>query len=381
VVLSNVYDENYQKARAEEIPPCLSSPKRRDLFTAIQLAVGWDLVVLSSPPRASARRHGRWLPPVDTRFDRFSQHFCANLDQPKLRIPFSWLMYAIHVARHVRQGDVLMLDNFELIYVLAAWLCRLRYGSAVVLDYEDGKHLTDKGWPRLLSRPAEILGKPLVNGAILAHPNLGERLPKEIPKITIPGFYKPWAPANRSGPDHIVRFIYAGSLDRPRGIDLLIRALPYLPEDGWRLDITGSGPMQTTIERLAQDPRFRGKVFFHGVVSAKEHAQLLAACHTGLNLQLSEDPISTVTFPSKLFTYLSAGLGVISIEASCVRSILGHACEYLKAETPEALGYCMARLITCRTNTLSPTCLDNFSPPVLSDRLKEFFHLIFKQTK
>ena len=377
VILSNVYDENYQKARGEEVPPCLSSPKRRDLFTAIQLALGWELVVLSSPPRASIRRHGRWLPPVDTRFDRFPQHVCANWDLPKLRIPFSWLMYAFHVARRVRTGDVLMMDNFELIYVLAAWLCRLLYGSPVLLDYEDGKHLTDRGWARLISGPAEAWGKPLIQGAILAHPALGARLAEKIPKITVPGFYKPTVariPPDRQGP---VRFVYAGSLDKPRGIDLLIGALPHLPNQGWQLDITGAGPLEKSGRQLANTPRFQGKVFFHGVLPAQEHAELLAACHVGLNLQLSSDPISSVTFPSKIFSYFSAGLEVISTMASQVKALLGDACSYPAAETPDSLASCMARRIEPEISDRAPSSLlDRFTIQNTSQMLCDFFQRV-----
>ncbi|NBS54668.1 glycosyltransferase family 1 protein [bacterium] len=378
VILSNVYDENYQKARGEEIPPCLSSPKRRDLFTAIQLALGWELVILSSPPRASVRRHGRWLPLVDTRFDRFPQHFCANWDLPKLRIPFSWVMYALHVARHVRKGDVLMMDNFELIYVLAAWLCRLLYGCSILLDYEDGKHLTDRGWPRLISGPAEELGRALIQGAILAHPCLGERLPARIPKVTIPGFYKPGAKINR--PEHPlpkVHFIYAGSLDEPRGMNLLIQALPYLPKEGWRLDITGSGPFADTWQSMAQDCRFSGKLFFHGVISAEDHARLLGRCHVGLNLQLGSDPISTVTFPSKIFSYLSAGLEVISTEASGVKDLLGEDCIYLSEENPRALAAIMADRARFLRPQTAPTAVGNFSIPSTAVRLKAFFQEVW----
>jgi len=377
VVLSNVYDENYQKARAEEIPPCLSSPKRRDLFTAIQLALGWELVVLSSPPRASVRRHGRWLPPVDTRFDRFSQHVCANWDLPKLRIPFSWLMYAIHVGRHVRRGDVLMMDNFELVYVLAAWFCRLLYGNRILLDYEDGKHLTDKSWARLISGPAEVLGKPLIQGAILAHSALGERLAEKIPKITVPGFYKPAAARislDRQGP---VRFVYAGSLDKPRGIDLLIGALPHLPNQGWQLDITGAGPLEDSVRQLANTSRFQGKVFFHGVLPSQAHAELLAACHVGLNLQLSSDPISSVTFPSKIFSYFSAGLEVISTMASQVKTLLSDACTYPAAETPVSLASCMARRVGLEGSAKTPSSLlDRFTIQNTSRTLCDFFQRV-----
>lgn len=373
MVLSNVYDENYEVARGEEIPPCLSSPKRRDLFTAIQLALGWELAILSSPPRASRRRRGLWLPPVDTHFDRFPQSFCANWDLPKLRIPFSWFMYAIHVARRVRKGDVLMMDNFELIYVLAAWLCHLLYRSPVLLDYEDGKHLTDKGWARLISGPAEILGKPLVCGAILAHPNLGQRLPGKIPKITVPGFYKPCLSGHRHDWGGIVRFVYAGTLDKPRGLDLLIGAMPHLPAEGWRLDITGAGPMQQMIEDLIKNPRFHGKIFFHGVLGSSQHIRLLAACHVGLNLQLSLDPVSSVTFPSKIFSYFSAGLEVISTKASQVEPVLREACSYLEDETPDALASCMARRLRSEGVRDISLLLNEFMIQDTSHRLSPFF--------
>jgi len=379
VILSNVYDENYQKARGEEVPPCLSSPKRRDLFTAIQLALGWELVLLSSPPRASIRRHGRWLPPVDTRFDRFPQNVCANWDLPKLRIPFSWLMYVFHVARRVRKGDVLMMDNFELIYVLAAWLCRLLYGSRILLDYEDGKHLTDRGWARLVSGPAEALGKPLINGAILAHPDLGKRLAKKIPKMTVPGFYKPAAGKDPSDHEGDVRFVYAGSLDKPRGIDLLIGALTHLPDQGWHLDIAGAGPLQDRVVHLAKIPRFQNKIFFHGALSSKENDRLLARCDVGLNLQLSSDPISAVTFPSKLFSYFSAGLEVISTEASEVRSLLGNSCQYLKEETPKALAHCLEERIYSKTPTRLQGLLDTYTPQNIVKLLYGFFAKVMAQ--
>ena len=374
VILSNVYDENYQEARDEEIPPCLSSPKRRDLFVCLHQAAGVPVVVLSSPPKALGRRAPRWLSRIATNFAGFPQYFCCNLDAPKLRIPFSWFSYAFHVLGHVRRGDVLVLDNFELIYVLAAWFCRLAHGSPVLLDYEDGKHLTDQGWTRLLSIPAEWLGKPLIRGAILAHPSLGARLRPHLPKVLVPGFYVP-AENNKPPrkPGSPTRFLYAGSLDAPRGVDLLLDAIPLLPETGWRLDITGSGPLESSVRLIATHPNYSRKVVFHSVLDAKAHVCLLAESNVGLNLQRSSNPISHVTFPSKLFSYLSAGLLVISSRASEVEAILKKACLYLPQETPEALANLMTRQIPLEPSQSHFAELDQFSIPSTALRLRAFF--------
>ena len=375
IILSNVYDQNYDALRGEAIPPCLSSPKRRDLFQSLHSAAGRDLLVLSSPPKSLTRRWPKWLPPVSTSFAGFSQLFCLNLDAPKIRIPCSWLFYALHVVRHTRSGDVLILDNFELIYVFAAWLCRILHGNQVLLDFEDGKHLTDHGWTRLFSGPAEFFGKPLIEGAILAHPSLSERLSPRIPKILVPGFYIP--PQNKQTPISTAvdtHFVYAGSLDAPRGVDLLLDAIPLLPETGWRLDITGSGPLESSIRLIATHPSYSRKVVFHSVLDAKAHACLLAESRVGLNLQRSDNPVSQVTFPSKLFSYLSAGLLVISSRASQVEAILKKACLYLPQETPEALANLMTRQIPLEPSQSHFADLEQFSIPSTALRLRAFLN-------
>lgn len=373
ILLSNVYDLNYVNLRGETVPSCLSSPKRRDLFQSLHLATNRDLLILSSPPKSLTRRSPKWLPAACTSFAGFPQLFCSNLDAPKFRIPFSWFFYALHALRHVRRGDVLMIDNFELIYVIAAWLCYLVYGSSVLLDYEDGKHLTDHGWSRCLSAPAEFFGKPLIQGAILAHPSLGERLSPKIPKILVPGFYIP--PQNKQTPISTgldTRFVYAGSLDAPRGVDLLLDTIPLLPETGWRLDITGSGPLESRVRLIASHPSFKRRVVFHSVLDAEAHSCLLAESHVGLNLQRSSNPISQVTFPSKLFSYLSAGLLVISSRASEVEAILKKACLYLSQETPEDLADLMICQISLEPRQLHFAELDQFSIPSTALRLRSF---------
>lgn len=375
ILLSNVYDQNYGALRGEAIPPCLSSPKRRDLFQSLRSATGRDLLILSSPPKSLTRRSPKWLPPVSTTFAGFSQLFCRNLDAPKIRIPCSWLFYALHVVTHTRRGDVLILDNFELIYVLAAWLCRILHGNQVLLDFEDGKHLTDHGWTRFLSGPAEFFGKPLIQGAILAHPSLSERLSARIPKILVPGFYNPPRQKSRApSPGTDTRFLYAGSLDSPRGIDLLLKTIPLLPDSGWHLDIAGSGPLESKVLQLLENSTFAKNVLFHSALDSQACSQLMNEADIGLNLQISGNPISQVTFPSKLFSYLSAGLLVISSRASEVDTILKKACLYLPQETPEALASIMTRQIPLEPSQSHFADLEQFSIPSTALRLRAFLN-------
>jgi glycosyltransferase involved in cell wall biosynthesis len=345
VCLSNVFDEHYQEVRREAIPVFLGS-KRRALYHCLERAAERELIVLSAPPKALLRRSVRWLPSVTTTFSTHRQSFCANLDAPKVRIPFGWLSYALHVVRQTRSGDLVLIDNFEFIYVVAAYAARLRRRLRFFLDYEDGKHLIDRGLYRWLSGSAEAFGRPLLRGSILAHPSLALRLPKNLPSELVPGFFHPPKPRSRERLAQApVKFLYSGSLDRTRGVDLLLESLPLLPVTGWELHLTGAGPLERQVAAIAAEPRWAGRVQFHGVLLNEDYEKLMAACNVALNCQSLSDPISDVTYPSKTFTYLSAGLRLISSTASSVREVLGEACWYYREETPAALAALMSQFI------------------------------------
>jgi glycosyltransferase involved in cell wall biosynthesis len=346
VVLSNVFDPHYHQARGEKIASqILVASFRRDLFRCLAMASGRDLIVLSSPPKAEDRRTARWLPAVETMFASFRQFFCANWDVPKLRVPLSWVFYARHVLRHVCSGDLVMIDNYEFTYIVAARLVHLFRRVKFVLIYLDGKHLIDRSWPRVLSWLAETSGRGLLSGALLSTPELGKRLADGMPKELVPGFVPDELPTGPGMPDREVRFLYSGRLDRERGGDLLLAAAEHLPENGWRLDITGQGPLMEQVTRFAQDPRWSRKVKYHHSLPADAYQRVIAAAHAGLNCQRVSDPISGVTLPSKVFTYLSAGLLVISSKAGAVEQLCRGACFYYEGDTPQSLAGAMKEVM------------------------------------
>ncbi|MEO7297995.1 MAG: glycosyltransferase [Verrucomicrobiota bacterium] len=343
VCLSNVFDQNYHDSRAEEIDRCLSSAKRRDLFQCLEKASGKELVVLSSPPKAKFRREGKWLRPITTRFSTHRQLFCPNWDAPKLRIPLSWFFYVRHTLRHTRSGDLVLFDNYEFIYVVAALFLKLLRRVRFILDYEDGKHLIDTSWRRWLSATAEFFGKRLLSAALLAHPALGQRLLNKTPRLLVPGFISKSDSIAPKQSSNELNLLYSGTLDRTRGVDLLLEALPLLPANGWHLHVSGTGGLENPVA-MAQKERPE-KITFHGSLSNAAYAELLTKCHVGLNCQRVSDPISSVTFPSKIFSYFSARLLVISSRASDVPAICGDACQYFESETPSDLAQAITRVL------------------------------------
>ncbi|KAB2637960.1 MAG: glycosyltransferase family 4 protein [Verrucomicrobia bacterium] len=336
IILTGAYDDQYLHGRRDNPAICTSAGKRVILYHAIEQAVGSPVVLLSRHPRGRGAIES--LPETTSRFGAQTQVFAKASGIRKIRFLLDFIHYARHVARHSRSGDTLVIDNYELIYVLAVYYCRLLgRDNPMLLEYEDGKHLIDKGIWKWMSGLAEWMARPLVKGALLATPTLGERLPPGIPQVLVPGILCdgiiPRPPPAQGQP---VGFLYSGSLDRERGVPLLLDYLEngmFVP--GTVFHITGHGYFLDRFRALQN--RYPELIHFHGSVSQDELSRIRSLCHFGLNLQSASNPISAVTYPSKTFDYLNAGLRVLSTKAAGVEQILGSSAIYLRNESPAGL--------------------------------------------
>jgi glycosyltransferase involved in cell wall biosynthesis len=375
IILSRAYDDQYRETRDDNPVICTSAGKRTVLYQAIEAAIGEPIVLLSPQPRG--RGIAKPLLETTSRFGAQTQLFSKASSVRKIRFLLDIAHYARHVAKHTSTGDTLVIDNYELIYIIAVYYCRLLgRRNRILLEYEDGKHLIDKGIWKWMSSLAEFLTKSLVEGSMLATPNLGKRLPTSIPKVVIPGILRdgivPNPPPMSGEP---VGFLYSGSLDKERGIPLLLDYLEYgnFPVDTV-FHITGQGHFVDRFEAL--QARHPGVIHFHGSVSQKELQRIRGLSHYGLNLQSSQNPISEVTYPSKTFDYLNAGIRVISTRAAGVEEVLGETAIYLQHETPSALAEAIQTAVISlktkdQTHQVHPLRRYSFAGTV--DRIREMF--------
>ena len=350
-ILSGIYDDLYLSCRNDSPPLCTSAGKRKMLYAAIAAATSCIPTILSPQPRGHLAPSEQ--PTRDLEFAGLPQKFCRASGMRKIRILRDMVHYAKHVYQHSKNGALFVVDNYELIYAVALCYCRLRGRLfTVVIDYEDGKHLIDRGLMRLLSSLAEFLIKPMVKGAILATPTLAERLPLWIPNVVVPGILSDDLPIPRSpSPSGLVHLLYSGSLDVERGIPLLLEFLiSKLIPPGICVEVTGQGRYTDELEAISK--RMPDQVRYHGKVSESQLLEIRNRCHLGLNLQSSADPISQVTYPSKTFDYLNAGLRLVSTKAAGVEGILGPAAIYLEHETTAGLAKAIVQAASdCRSSS------------------------------
>lgn len=107
----------------------------------------------------------------------------------------------------------------------------------------------------------------------------------------------------------IRNIVYGGALTLYSGVITLARSMKYIPDEDVFLDIYGAGDGEKELKQIAQlDKRIRiyGKVDNATMIQKQQEAYLL------VNPRPIDDPISEVTFPSKIFEYMLSGTPVLS---------------------------------------------------------------------
>lgn len=102
---------------------------------------------------------------------------------------------------------------------------------------------------------------------------------------------------------------YFGGLDVDKGVGTLLE-LPPLLSQGWKLVVTGVGPLTSDLNELAR--RFPQQVEFHGAVSHARVLELMSGCDAILNPHSSITGMHDGVFPFKVCEALACGALLIS---------------------------------------------------------------------
>ncbi len=107
---------------------------------------------------------------------------------------------------------------------------------------------------------------------------------------------------------NIKNIVYTGALTQYSGILNLIEALQLVPCKDAVLDIYGSGDIKDIVsEKADKYPNIR----FHGSISNQEAKRVQRNAFLLVNPRDPNNPISRVTFPSKIFEYMLSGTPVL----------------------------------------------------------------------
>jgi glycosyltransferase involved in cell wall biosynthesis len=159
-------------------------------------------------------------------------------------------------------------------------------------DWVDWSEASSPGWKWLLRYPVKAWWTTLVNNHALGSFSIGNRAERDFAKRGIRRSriaFLPYVSETPSPqpPDSIITefartrkaFLFLGSLNHRKGIDLLLRAMAQALSNSseWVLVIVGADLADGTYQRTAEQLRLTGKVLFRGAVNPDHLPAVLAA--------------------------------------------------------------------------------------------------------
>lgn len=145
----------------------------------------------------------------------------------------------------------------------------------------------------------------------------------ERPSLVISGNYSLARFISSKIVDGAIHLVYAGTFDRNKGgVFTSIEAMKFLDER-YVLHILGFGS-DSDVDLVNNEisiarSLIRGRIVFHGLLIGQDYCKLVSSCHIGMCVQDPSAVFSVSSFPSKVFSYLSHNLIVVSVDMLVIR--------------------------------------------------------------
>lgn len=186
------------------------------------------------------------------------------------------------------------------------------------------------------------------------------------PYIVINGTYEVESKISDKFSDGKIHVVYAGTFDMRKGSVLATIATAKFLNNNYMIHICGFGTKddeQNVIRLIAQSNNSAEcKIQFHGLLKGNDYISFLQKCHIGLSTQDPTADFNATSFPSKILSYLSNGLSVVSVRIAAVeQSEVGSYVTYYDEQIPEKIA-----------DAIVQATIDNDSRQLISNLSKQF---------
>lgn len=172
---------------------------------------------------------------------------------------------------------------------------------------------------------------------------LNEKLNKSgKPYVLIHGTYQVEKDRKASFNDDKIHVVYAGTFDPHKGgAEATLTAAGTLSLN-YTVHICGFGSPEDTEELKAKideiNKNSKAKVVFEGLLTGEDYISFLQKCDIGLSPQNPDAEFNATSFPSKILSYMSNGLRVVTVKIPAVfESKIGKNVYYYEEQTPKAI--------------------------------------------
>lgn len=161
------------------------------------------------------------------------------------------------------------------------------------------------------------------------------------PYTIIHGTYRVEEDKHCSFNDNKTHIVYAGTLDPRKGCLDAVKSAEYLDES-YEIHILGFGTEKEKKELFEvideTNKTSKCKVSFGGLLSGDEYIEFIQSCHIGLCTQTPDAAFTNTSFPSKVLSYMTNGLRVVSVRIKAIeKSAVGDLIYYYDDPNPETI--------------------------------------------
>lgn len=246
----------------------------------------------------------------------------------------------IYLLRHTKKGEI-VLAYHSLAYSWSLLFAKKIKKFKLVLEveeiYQDVVNVMGvvRHGERLIFKNADAF--------VFSTELLKEKLNKcNKPSVIIYGSYsipKVLAPKIDDGKIHVV---YAGTFDPRKGGCVAASAAKFLPND-YVMHVCGFGNDKQIIDlkNIIEDNNAdstNAHIEYEGLLKGTSYLSFLQSCHIGLSPQDPNASFNATSFPSKILSYLSNGLSVVSIRIEAIeRSTISKSIFFYDSQSPQEI--------------------------------------------
>lgn len=332
------YDTPDNSDEARSYTP--SATTKMDYICSVLNDAGWRVQIVSMSP-TSARRAvpGKVTQLNDvTSLKLFPSLPWGNVLLRALRFISARVMLFSFLIRSCGRGEQVIVYHTTPMQTVV-WAARRLKGFRLILEVEE--IFQDVRPLGLWSRFFEFAVFRAADSYILSTESLSPRVNSQNkPFVAVHGTYRIEPTRGNAFKDGRIHVIYAGTLaTQKKGAAAAVEAARHL-DSRYRVHIIGFGSAEEVeaLQRRIFDVNARTTcvVSYDGVLQGEEYITFLQKCDIGVALQDVDSSFNASSFPSKILSYLSNGLVVVSTRIPTVEhSGVGSAITFCDSNHPD----------------------------------------------
>lgn len=320
-----------------------SATNKMESICDILNSIGYSVDIISMSPVEEPRfrfyKGSRTERRQGLKLKLFSSWGGRNKVLRSVRLLWHLVAMFVYLLTHTKKNDIVLVYHSQGYFDAIRWAKKLRRFK-MVLEVEEVYDDVGKPKFKLMSAAEKRMIKD-ADAYIFPTEMLDDKINQDHrPSAIIYGGYRTEPQITEKYDDGKIHVVYAGTFDpRKGGASAAASAAVYLPSN-YHIHICGFGNDADTENIKKQileiQKTAKATISFDGLKKGKDYIEFIQKCHVGLSTQDPSAAFNATSFPSKILSYMSNGLAVVSVDIPAISNAkIAPYINFYQDQTPE----------------------------------------------